>query len=63
VVILRSSDASNLKTILKKIIRDATNQKEDNDDDLQATARNVSSLFVFCCSRLLTVIGSKAAQL
>jgi len=57
VVILRSGDASNLKTILKKIIRDATNQKEDDGDDLQVTARNVSTpLFYLNCP--LTIIGS-----
>jgi hypothetical protein len=48
VVILRSGDANNLKSILKKIIRDATNQKEreDNCDDLQVIARNVGSLCI-----------------
>jgi hypothetical protein len=56
VVILRSGDASNLKTILKKIIRDATNQKEDDGDDLQVTARNVS-FPIFCLSCSLIVIG------
>lgn len=31
VVVLRSGDASNLKTVLKKLIRDATNQKGEED--------------------------------
>jgi hypothetical protein len=38
VVILRSGDAPNLKTVLKKLIRDATSQRsdlDDNDDDEQ----------------------------
>ncbi|RDL36668.1 uncharacterized protein BP5553_06020 [Venustampulla echinocandica] len=34
VVILRSGDAANLKAILKKLIRDATNQRSDDDDML-----------------------------
>jgi origin recognition complex subunit 3 len=43
VVILRSMDASNLKTVLKKLIRNATNQKGDDDDDAQMTShQNVS---------------------
>ncbi|KAF8856979.1 hypothetical protein BDZ45DRAFT_691317 [Acephala macrosclerotiorum] len=33
VVVLRSGDASNLKAILKKVIRDATNQKISLDED------------------------------
>lgn len=57
VVILRSGDASNLKTILKKIIRDATNQKEDDGDDLQVIARNASSPILYL-SYLLTTTGS-----
>ena len=36
VVILRSGDASNLKSILKQLIRDATNQKLSLDDDDEA---------------------------
>lgn len=55
-VILRSGDASNLKSVLKKIIRDATNQKEDDGDDLQVTARNVSAL-IFRLDHSLTVTG------
>lgn len=37
VVVLRSGDASNLKAILKKIIRDATNQKTGLDEDDEFT--------------------------
>ncbi|KAI6716843.1 hypothetical protein JHW43_000576 [Diplocarpon mali] len=33
VVTLRSGDASNLKAVLKKVIRDATSQRYDEDDD------------------------------
>jgi origin recognition complex subunit 3 len=33
VVILRSGDASNLKAILKQLIRDATNQAANGDED------------------------------
>jgi origin recognition complex subunit 3 len=33
VVTFRSSDASNLKTVLKKLIRDATNQDHGDDDE------------------------------
>ncbi len=32
-VILRSSDMSNLKAVLKQLIRDATNQRTGNDDE------------------------------
>lgn len=37
VVVLRSGDASNIKTILKKVIRDATNQKTSIDEDDEFT--------------------------
>lgn len=46
-VILRSSDASNLKAMLKKVIRDVTNQKEDDEDDLQTMAKDVGSSKLF----------------
>jgi hypothetical protein len=32
-VTFRSGDATNLKTVLKKLIRDATNQDYDDEDD------------------------------
>lgn len=32
-VTLRSGDASNLKAVLKQLIRDATNQKPNIDED------------------------------
>lgn len=35
VVTLRSGDAPNLKTVLKKVIRDAASSKPDPDDDGQ----------------------------
>ncbi|KAE8447607.1 hypothetical protein EG329_010578 [Mollisiaceae sp. DMI_Dod_QoI] len=38
VVVLRSGDASNLKAILKKVIRDATNQKTSMDEDDETNA-------------------------
>jgi hypothetical protein len=62
VVILRSSDASNLKTLLKKVIREATNQKEDNEDELQTTSKGVSSPKVFL-GHVLKFSGSETAQL
>lgn len=37
VITLRSMDASNLKTALKKLIRAATNQKGDDEDEAQVT--------------------------
>lgn len=45
VVVLRSSDAPNLKAVLKKIIRDATNQKNsfDEDDEL-SSGPNVNTI-------------------
>jgi origin recognition complex subunit 3 len=33
IVVLRSSDASNLKSVLKQLIRDATNQKAGDGDE------------------------------
>lgn len=38
VVVLRSGDAPNLKAVLKKVIRDATNQKGslDEEDDISS---------------------------
>lgn len=33
IVILRSGDASNIKAVLRQLIRDATNQRLDDDDD------------------------------
>jgi hypothetical protein len=33
IVILRSGDASNLKAVLKQLIRDATNQRSTDDDE------------------------------
>jgi len=38
VVVLRSLDASNLKTVLKKLIRDATNQKWCDGDEADLPA-------------------------
>jgi origin recognition complex subunit 3 len=62
VVILRSTDASNLKTLLKKVIRDATNQKEDEEDELQMTSKDVSALKLLV-GYLLICVGSETAQL
>lgn len=33
VVVLRSGDATNLKAVLKQLIRDATNQRHGDDDE------------------------------
>lgn len=38
VITLRSMDASNLKAVLKKLIRVATNQKGDEEDELHVAA-------------------------
>jgi hypothetical protein len=42
VVILRSGDAANLKTVLKKLIRDATNGKCDDEDESENPQHEVS---------------------
>lgn len=43
VVIFRSGDASNVKTVLKKLIRDATNQDHDDEDErLPSSGQDVS---------------------
>jgi hypothetical protein len=43
VVTFRSGDGSNLKTVLKKLIRDATNQDHDDEDErLTGSAQDVS---------------------
>jgi origin recognition complex subunit 3 len=42
VITLRSGDATNLKAVLKKLIRDATNQKEDEGEDAQIVQKDVS---------------------
>ena len=44
VIVLRSGDAPNLKTLLKKLIRDATNQKEDDDEDAHTLQKDVGFL-------------------
>jgi|SRR5450432_129693 origin recognition complex subunit 3 len=62
VVLLRSSDAPNLKTLLKKLIRDATNQKGGDDDDAQIMQTNVSSI-IECLNKVLTFPGSQAIEL
>lgn len=38
-VILRSGDAPNLRTVLKKLIRDATNHKAEDEEDISVGAR------------------------
>jgi len=43
VVNLRSGDASNLKAVLKQIIRDATNQKSTDDDEELSVEQDVSA--------------------
>jgi origin recognition complex subunit 3 len=43
VVNLRSGDASNLKAVLKQIIREATNQAPSDDDEEMSTEKDVSS--------------------
>lgn len=45
VVNLRSGDASNLKAVLKQIIRDATNQKSSDDDEDMSAEKDVSAGF------------------
>ena len=44
VMILRSGDASNLKTVLKKVIRDAANQRSADDDEGTTFEHDVRSL-------------------
>jgi origin recognition complex subunit 3 len=48
VIVLRSGDASNLKTVLRKLIRDATNQKEDDGEETQAVLKDVSISQALC---------------
>ena len=45
VVNLRSGDASNLKAVLKQIIRDATNQKSIDDEEEMSVEKDVSNGF------------------
>lgn len=40
VVNLRSADATNLKAVLKKIIRDATNEEHEDEDEKVSTSAN-----------------------
>lgn len=40
VVNLRSEDATNLKAVLKKLIRDATNEEQENEDERLPTSAN-----------------------
>jgi origin recognition complex subunit 3 len=43
VVNLRSGGASNLKAVLKQVIRDATNQKSTDDDEELSIEQDVSA--------------------
>lgn len=62
VVILRSSDASNLKTVLKKLIRVATNRKDDDGDELQTKVHDVCPQNSIVAHRLM-FSGSETARL
>lgn len=63
-VTFRSADASNLKTVLKKLIRDATNQDYDDEDErLAGSAPEVSYCAGILKYYILIKIGSKITQL
>jgi origin recognition complex subunit 3 len=63
VVVLRSGDASNLKTLLKKVIREATNQKDDDDDEHPAASRHDVSIGQMTTGYLADMLGSETPQL
>lgn len=54
-VILRSGDASNLKAVLKQLIRDATSQKPnlDDEDEGQSFEHNVMNEFYYIPKAIL----------
>ena len=45
IVTLRSGDVSNLKTSLKQLIRDATNQRSIDDEEGVPVEQDVSAIF------------------
>jgi origin recognition complex subunit 3 len=51
VVTLRSGDTSNLKAALKQIIRDATNQRidDEDEDDRIILGGNVCTIIILLC--------------
>lgn len=46
-VVLRSGDAPNLKTALKKIIREATNAKADFEEDIPTRTQQNASISLY----------------
>jgi hypothetical protein len=60
-VILRSGDASNLKAALKKVIRDATNQRSADEDEGTTFEQDVCALMSTLQYGLLIAKGAEAA--
>jgi origin recognition complex subunit 3 len=59
VVVLRSLDAPNLKTVLKKLLRDATYQKVDSGDEADLPAhQDVSIEHQLRIHQRLTILGT-----